>query len=178
MPEESETDHSVVGLGTGVNLGRPVQVAYAVGNLASGIERWQARGVGPFVVRPHIPVDESVVFGTHQRFDHSSAFAWWGPPGSDSVMVELICEHPGDAGRQLVPISGMHHLAFFVDDFETAAAALTDHGWPPALRARAGATWFGFHDARDELGHFVEIYEPSPGLLGFYDTVKHLIPDT
>jgi hypothetical protein len=31
---------------------------------------------------------------------------------------------------------------------------------------------FAFLDALDTLGHFIEIYEASPQLLGFYDLVR------
>ena len=30
---------------------------------------------------------------------------------------------------------------------------------------------YAFHDARDQLGHLLEVYEPSPGLLALYAMV-------
>ena len=45
-------------------------------------------------------------------------------------------------------------------------------GWPAVLlAATAGGQEFAFCDARSDLGHLVELYEPSARLLGFYEMV-------
>lgn len=96
-------------------------------------------------------------------FDHSAAYGQWG-----EVMLELITIHePAGTG------AGLHHLAFFVDDLAIASAGLVAHGWPETLRAATpGGSAFIHHDASAELGHFVEIYEPTPNLVHLYDTVR------
>lgn len=104
--------------------------------------------------------------GVNTAFDHSSAYGQYG-----DVMVELLCEHHPVTDR-IGPASGVHHLAFFVDDVAEAQLAMTNHGWAEALYAEAGTTAFAMHDARDELGHLIEIYQDSPALLGFYDMVR------
>ena len=105
-----------------------------------------------------------LVDGQPGRFDHSSAYGQWGP-----IMVELVAVHDPQSLRS----PGLHHAAFFVDSFDEAAAELIAAGWPPVLVASAagGTTRFGFHDARAELGHLVEIYEGSAALRGFYAMV-------
>lgn len=143
-----------------------MQVAYAVDDVRVAASRWIARGVGPFLVRDHIAVDHTRVGGQPTSFDHSSAFAWWG-----ELMLELICQHDRPADP-LVGTSGVHHVAFFVDDFAQATADLSAMGYPEVLYAEAGELPFAFHDARAELGHHVEIYEATDGLRSFYDLVR------
>ena len=149
-----------------LGLRGPVQIAYAVDDVVGAAESWVARGAGPFFVRQHIPVSNSRMQGEPAAFDHSSAYGQFG-----EVMVELLCEHHPDADR-IGPATGVHHMAFFVDDVAIAQQALTDHGWPEALYAEAGTTPFAMHDAGSDLGHLIEIYHDSDGLLGFYDMVR------
>ena len=145
----------------------PVQIAYGVSDVVEAAQRWAARGVGPFFVLEHIEVQHVRVRGESGTFDHSSAFAQWG-----SVMVELICEH-GDGPDPIVTTRGVHHMAYFVDDFARATAALTAQGMAEALYAETSAGMpFAFHDGRAELGHLVEIYERTERLGRFYARVR------
>ncbi len=149
----------------------PVQIAYAVDDVVAAAEQCVARGAGPFFVREHIAVENSRVRGEPAAFDHSSAYGQWG-----DLMVELLCEHHDDATR-IGPRPGVHHMAFFVDNVASAQALLITKGWPEAMYAEAGTTAFAMHDARDELGHLVEIYHDSDGLLRFYDMVRQAATD-
>ncbi len=151
-------------------LTHPVQVAYGVADVRTAAARWNARGVGPFFVREHIPVINSRVFGKDAPFDHSSAYSWWG-----DVMVELIHQH--DPGAQpVVAPRGVNHVAFIVDDFAAATERLETMGFGEAMYAEAGtdhsAMPFAFHDARHEHGHFIEVYAANDRLRGFYDMVR------
>lgn len=144
----------------------PVQLAYAVDDVVGAAESWVARGVGPFFVRHHVEVTNSRIRGRAARFDHSAAFAQWG-----ELMVELFCEHHDDDER-VGPGTGLHHVAFFVDDVATAQGALMDHGWTEALYAEAFGNPFAMHDATSELGHLIEIYNNDRRLSGFYELVR------
>ena len=72
-------------------------VGYWVDDLGSALTRWsQDLGVGPFQVIEHVPFEEFVLLVDGQRdddvvFDHSAAFAAWGP-----VVVELGQVHAID----------------------------------------------------------------------------------
>jgi Glyoxalase/Bleomycin resistance protein/Dioxygenase superfamily len=148
-------------------LGGPVQIAYAVDDVFDAAARWVAAGVGPFFVLEHIELLDVRVRGASATFDHSSAFAQWG-----SVMVELICQHDG-GDDPIVAASGLHHVAHFVDDIDSAVAWLAGQGLPQALAARTGAgTPFAFHDARATRGHYIEIYERAERLVRFYEMVR------
>ena len=148
-------------------FGGPVQIAYAVSDVDDAARQWVARGVGPFFVLDHIEVHNVRVFGEPGTFDHSSAYAQWG-----SLMVELICQHDGGS-NPIVPSSGVHHMAHFVDDFATAGEALVGQGAAEALYAETSAGMpFALHDARSALGHFIEIYEHTERLSRFYLMVR------
>ena len=154
-------------------LGSPVQIAYAVPDVESAARSWAAQvGAGPFFVRQHIELVDVVIRGRPGTFDHSSAYGQWG-----SVMVELVQDH-GDGPspvRDVFPLegSGLHHLAFFVENVDAAVQDLMAQGHELAMRARtASGLDFCFVDTRSTLGHMVELYEPAPGLRAFYSMVR------
>jgi catechol 2,3-dioxygenase-like lactoylglutathione lyase family enzyme len=161
-------------------LGVPVQVAYAVHDVREAATYWAASfGAGPFVVVDHISLSEVRYRGRPGVFDHSSAFGQWG-----NLMVELVCDHNGTLGNSpvadVVGIDGvgLHHLAYFVDDFAAAQLELASAGFPELLSAQTNSGQsFAFHDARDLLGHLVEIYEPTAGLVAFYRQVAESARD-
>ncbi len=143
-----------------------MQIAYAVSDTRAAARRWLAEGVGPFFLLDHIEVRNSWVRGKPAPFDHSSAYAQWGP-----VMLELICQHDGGV-NPLVGTSGVHHVAHFVDDFAAAAARLTSSGVVECLYAETATGMpFAMHDARAEQGHLIEIYERTSRLAAFYEMV-------
>ena len=161
-PHESTQRATVVDV-----FGEPVQIAYAVDDVTDAARRWSERGVGPFFLIEHIDVHNARVNGVPSTFDHSSAYAQWG-----SVMLELICQHHS-VGARIVGTSGIHHVAFFVDDFPTAAAELTTCGLHEVLYAETTTGMpFALHDASAEYGHLIEIYERTDGLGRFYDMVQ------
>lgn len=153
-------------------LGRPVQIAYAVPDAVEHAHRWSRTfGAGPFFVRRHIELASVTYRGEPAVFDHTSAYGQWG-----DVMVELVQDHgtgPSIVRERFAPDeSGLHHLAYFVDDLDAATAAAAAHGFPLAMAA-ATATGLRFHflDAVAELGHVLELYERDERLAGFYERV-------
>lgn len=150
--------------GTDRPLGPPVQIAYAVTDVrAAAAQRAASTGAGPFVVVEHLPLSRARVGGVEGTFDHSSAYGQWGP-----LMVELVEEHTAP----LVAPGSVHHVAFMVASLDDAMAWCADQGWPELLwAATATGQEFAFMDARADLGHLVELYEPSEGLRAFYARV-------
>lgn len=148
-------------------FGAPVQVAYATDDVHAAALRWAARGIGPFFVIEHIALTAVEIDAKPSTFDHSSAYGQWG-----SVMVELVQQHhPGP--DPVVGTSGIHHIASFVDDFDTASAALSAAGFPRRLMATtSGGQAFAFHDALSTMGHLLEIYERTDRLAAFYAMVR------
>jgi hypothetical protein len=153
-------------------LGAPVQIAYAVPELVPAAEAWvRDFGAGPFFVRSHIDLVDVMYRGRAGIFDHSSAYGQWG-----SLMVELVVDHghgpspirdvfePGD--------TGLHHLAFIVDDLDHIVKALVAGHYEIAMSARTtGGTEFHFVDTTVTHGHMLELYEESDRLRDFYRMV-------
>ncbi len=145
----------------------PVQLAYAVPDVREAAAGWAPLGVGPFFVRDHIELGATRINGVDATFDHSSAYGWWG-----DVMFELICQHDS-GGEMIVPTSGLHHVAHFVDDLDAVSAGLVRDGHAEVLHAETSAGMaFAFHDGGAARGHLIEIYEPVPALRKFYDMVR------
>ena len=126
---------------------------------------------GPFVLVDHIELVDVVYRGAPAEFDHTSAYGQWG-----ALMVELVQDH-GDgpsAVRDMYPPgeSGLHHVAFFVDDLADTLRWLTAEGYDIAMSARtASGLEFHFVDARPTHGHFFELYEATDRLRSFYAEV-------
>jgi catechol 2,3-dioxygenase-like lactoylglutathione lyase family enzyme len=153
-------------------LGPPVQIAYAVPDAAAAAAEWARRaGAGPFFLREHIPLVDVVYRGRPGSFEHTSAYGQWGP-----IMVELVQDHGNGPSvireRYASGESGLHHLAFFVDDLDAAVAGLGALGHELAMSARtAGGIRFCFVDAVATRGHMLELYEPTDRLRAFYAAV-------
>lgn len=153
-------------------LGPPVQIAYVVPDAVRAAERWaQEVGAGPFFVRSHVALVDVVHRGRPGEFDHTSAYGQWGP-----IMVELVQDHGSGPSvvRDVFPAggSGLHHLAFFVDELADAVRGLVAGGHEIAMSARtAGGVEFHFVDTMASLGHMLELYPPSDRLRRFYAMV-------
>ena len=66
-------------------------------------------------------------------------------------------------------------MAFMVDSLSTGIDWCAQQDWPLTLHAQTnGGQEFVFCDAQHDLGHFIEMYEPSERLLNFYDYVRQL----
>ena len=154
-------------------LGPPVQIAYAVNDAHQAADQWAKNfGAGPFFIAEHIPVTNVTHRGNPGVFDHTSAYGQWG-----NIMVELVQDH-GDGPSAIRDLyapgeTGLHHVAYFVDDLDTATTELAERGFPLAMSAQArGTTRFHFIDAVSQMGHFLELYEPSSALQSFYQKVR------
>jgi hypothetical protein len=151
----------------------PVQIAYHVPDPASAAVRYaQEFGWGPFFLMEHIPLERSFYRGRPEAFDHTSAYGQAG-----DLMVELVTQH-GDAPSALRDMyaaheTGVHHVAYFVPVLSEALSRFRERGMEVALEARtSGGVEFAMVDARAEVGHMLEFYEPRPELRTFYDYVR------
>jgi hypothetical protein len=149
-------------------LGAPVQLAYAVSDVFTAALRWSEQvGAGPFFWRHHALPASVTSHGVRAQFDHSSAYGQWG-----DLMVELVTVHyasPAGMAAVLDRSDGLHHIARFVASFDDEQQRLEAIGWPEVMTAATSAGLrYAFHDARAQLGHLVEIYEPEPKLLDLY----------
>ena len=154
------------------------QVAYFVSDVREAVPRMVATfGAGPFFVIDRIELAHAEHRGKACPFVHTSAYGQWG-----DIMMELV-QQDSDGPSPFRDLygpgeEGLHHIATIVDNFDAACAAYADCGFPLATRATTlTGTEFGFVDATATLGHFIEIYEGSEGLLGFYAMVREAARD-
>ncbi len=150
-----------------------VQVAYHVPDIEQAARHMSASfGAGPFFVVRDITLQRAVHRGEDCLFVHSSAYGQWG-----DIMMELV-QQEGEGPSPFRDVytasqSGLHHVATMVDSLEAAYAHYAEHGYALATEAvTLTGTTFSFIDALEQLGHFIEVYERSESLLGFYAMVR------
>ena len=143
-------------------------VGYVVDDLKLGVAQFVATyGAGPFFAIAHMPFDEVTYLGAPARYDHSSAFAQWGP-----IIVELTEVHEAEpAGLRealVAPGGGIGHVAWLCDSLSDETARLEAAGFRAFHSGRTGpasAVWF---DRGPLFGHPVEVLERRAEILGFY----------
>ena len=155
----------------GVRFGVPVQIAYAVADVeAAALQFASQYGAGPFFIRHHPPFD-ATHDGTPAVFNHSSAYGQWG-----DMQIELVqfgeCS-PASLHRCIAVAPGIHHVAMFVESLPDEQDRLTALGIECVMHATTpSGLQFAFHDAREQLGHLIEIYEPTDSVLRLYQQVR------
>ena len=154
-------------------LGQPVrQLAYIVDDVrAAALAHHRTFGSGPYYIADHIPLKRSRYRGEDTVFDHSAAYGQWG-----SVMIEFMCQH-NDAPSAIHDMyprgrEGFHHIALIVKSMAQARSELEARGFEEALYAEMlDGFEFIMFDARASHGHFIELYEGTDRLVGFYDMI-------
>ena len=153
-----------------------VQVAYHVTDIRRAAAGMAARfGAGPFFVNENIRLTWGEHRGRPTNFVHSSAYGQWG-----QLMVEFFRQEDASTNtpyRDMFAANeeGLHHTAMMVPDMDEAFRWFESNGMPVVTRCglRDGHTVdFAFIDARKTLGHMLEIYPASDGVLGFYGRVR------
>ena len=150
----------------------PVQMAYHVPDPAAAAERLAREfGWGPFFLLEHIPLESCVFRGRSARFDHTSAYGQGG-----ELMIELITQHDDEPSvlRDMYSAAqcGLHHVAYFVSDLPRAIEQFTELQYEIALDATTAGVRFVMVDARAQLGHMLELYQPGAQLKRFYEFVR------
>jgi catechol 2,3-dioxygenase-like lactoylglutathione lyase family enzyme len=157
------------------------QVAYFCADVRAAAQaHHDAFGSGPYFVADNIPLARAAHRGTERLLDHTSAYGQWG-----DVMIEFVAQNnPGPSPfHDLYPEGsdrwGLHHVAVFVDDVDSALADFAERGAPCAFRAEMadGFVW-AFADTSAALGHMTELYAPTPSLTGFYAMVANAAQDS
>ncbi len=151
---------------------RAVQIAYHVPDpVHAAAECARRYGWGPFYLLEHVPLSACLYRGCETPFDHSSAYGQAG-----DLMVELITQH--DDAPSVIreayasDASGLHHVAHFVPDLSAALTHVISEGGSVVMDA---TTADGVRFAMVQmplLGHYIELYEPSPNLKRFYGYIQ------
>ena len=151
----------------------PVQIAYHVPDIDHAARRYAAEfGWGPFYKLEHIALEKSLYRGAPAHFDHSSAYGQAG-----DLMIEFITQHGDEPScvRDMYEMhqTGIHHVAYFVEDLDDALSRATVSGYATALDGEtASGVRFVMIDTVATFGHMVELYEANEMLSKFYAFVK------
>ena len=150
-------------------------VGYWVDDLAAAQARWESElGVGPFEVIEHVPFDSFSCFaltdvdpaGGAVVFDHSAAFAAWGP-----VMVELDQVHAVDdrlaAAYGVVP-GAVGHVSWAVPDLDRESARLAGLGCALINTARSGPITVAWHEGGPLFPHPIEVHQRNDVIDGMH----------
>ena len=149
------------------------QVAYYVPDAREAARAHsQAFGSGPYFVADHIPLSLARYRGEPGVFDHTSAYGQWG-----DVMIEMVQVNSQEASvfSDLYPRGGpgFHHIALIVDDLAETMKSFQAMGFEEGFYGEvAPGAGFAMMDATRQFGHFIELYEPQPMLLGVYHLVR------
>jgi hypothetical protein len=146
-------------------------IGYVVEDLPAATEQFAREvGAGPFHTLEHIAFDEVTYEGGPAVYDHSSAFAAWGP-----IIVELTQLHDAQpAGLRealITPGAGVGHVGFLVDDQAAVVARLEALGMHVFHTGRTGpvsAAWL----SGGPFGHPVEVLQRVPELDAFYASLR------
>jgi hypothetical protein len=153
-------------------------IGYWVDDLGSAMSRWEAElGVGPFDVIDHVPFDEFVLTAAARRhgdvvFDHSAAFAAWGP-----IVVELGQVHAIDdrlAAAYGIAPGAVSHVSWVVPDLERESARLARLGCRLINTARSGPISVAWHDGGPLFSHPIELHEHNDVIAGMHDRLVAL----
>jgi catechol 2,3-dioxygenase-like lactoylglutathione lyase family enzyme len=112
-------------------LGAPFHTAYVYPDFDAALERFAAGGIGPFFVM-HDTAAVSIYRGEEQPLGMSIAFVYSG-----DACMEIITP-TGQADQQSAyddflafnPHGGLHHIAYYSDDFDATLAAMAAAGRP------------------------------------------------
>jgi hypothetical protein len=156
-------------------------IGYWVDDLAAAMARWgQDLGVGPFQVIEHVPFDSFVLTAggrehTDVVFDHSAAFAAWGP-----IVVELGQVHACDdrlaAAYRVVP-GTVSHVSWVVPDVAEESARLERLGCALINTARSGPVSVAWHDGGPLFPHPIEVHRAGPAIEGMAGRLAALAED-
>ncbi len=155
-------------------------VGYWVDDLAAAQERWGSElGVGPFQVIEHVPFDSFLLAceGHDERvvFDHSAAFAAWGP-----VVVELDQVHAIDdrlAAAYGVAPGAVSHVSWVVSDVAEESARLAELGCALINTARSGPISVAWHHGGPLFPHPIELHQRNDAITGMHGRLAALRAD-
>ena len=158
-------------------LGERVQLAFVVNDLEAAMRFWTGvLKVGPFVVIEQARGGRDIFYrGDETNGDFSLAFAYMG-----DVQIELV--QPLDdepsiykeflgSGRE-----GLHHLAFWPEDFKAACAHLEANGFQEctSIRMRDGTINVAYYDAPAGVGTFVEVAPLTKERFSYFSRIQRL----
>ena len=159
----------------GSMLGRGMQISYVVADLDSAIGFWTDKlGIGPFVVIEDAATDRQLTYkGKTTPVEFSLAFSY-----ARDIQVELVSPGTGPSpwrdflasGRE-----GLHHLAFWPEDYDRACEELQRVGFSELCRIETPSGISSrYFDSPPAFGAVVELAPATPSRRQLYAAIKGL----
>jgi len=109
-------------------FGEVAQVGIVVKDIDKAVEYYHSIGIGPFAPSGKPPVPEHTIRGETSHAVHKTVFAQMGP-----VELELLQPLEGGGGSSAREFlerrgEGVQHIAFFVDDLDSALSRVAEMG--------------------------------------------------
>lgn len=131
----------------------------------------RALGIGPFAHAPHITFAEFTMVGRSAgepvEFDHSAAFAAWGP-----TVIEIGQVHSIDtdlATAYAVGAGGVSHVSWTAPDLDAERARLAAFGCEFINTAQTGPVSVLWVTGGRLFGHPIEVHLETPFILGMHE---------
>jgi catechol 2,3-dioxygenase-like lactoylglutathione lyase family enzyme len=147
-------------------------LGYWVPDLAAGAEKAaRTLGIGPFLVHRHVAFETfRMADGTEITdpafFDHSAAFAAWGP-----IVLELGEVHSVDDGLAAaygIGFDRLGHVSWVTDDLAAEGARLEAAGCRHIHEAVSGAVHVAWYTGGTLFPHPIEVHRAGPPILGMH----------
>lgn len=156
-----------------MNNAAVIQNCYIVRDLEQACERLhKLYGIGPFLGGQEGALTEH----THRGRDEEpirirGVFVQSGDLNIE--LVQLVSDTPS-AFHDMFPNGqeGFHHVAVFTEDYEKERDAFVAAGYPVASEFIAVGKKFCYIDAREPLGHMIELYPPHKTVRAMYQKTK------
>ena len=149
-----------------------MQAAFIVEDIEAACMNWvRTTGVGPFLLVPHIRVDEYDYRGARASgLEFSVAIAQSG--GVQIELIEQHCDSPS-AYRDTIArgASGFHHLAVYTNDYDGVCRHYHDEGFVSAVDGLFGTMRFSYIDTSPAIGCMVEVIDEDPVQADFFQRI-------
>lgn len=127
--------------------------------------------IGPFDI-VDVEFADGLVRGEPRDFKARIAFGQLG-----LVQVEIIEPTAGKSiyvDHLATKGEGLHHLGFFVPDYEQRLEEMRRRGVPVLQSGRIGRGRFTYFDTQSSAGIILEYVEATPSLVKYFEKVKQL----
>ena len=105
-------------------------------------------------------------------FDHSAAFAAWGPLVVELGQVHLIDDRLAEA-YDVTP-GAVSHVSWLVPDLARESARLARLGCAPINTARSGQISVAWHDGGPLFPHPIEVHQRNDAIAGLHGRLAAL----
>lgn len=147
-------------------------IGFVVDDVPSAVRTWtKFYGAGPFFYFSNSKYDELRYLGEPVHFTETSAFGKFGRFAVELQKFTFDTPVPDLQDILGTQHNTLNHAGYLAEDPAKASARLEALGLPMFLYGRNGGNTFYWHDARDELGHFVEIFNDRDIVRRFHSAV-------